>query len=128
MTCALLQIQGVDIYVAKAYGSWQSTVLQYLQSKYDSESNSFPADTLGVPVADAVKAAGTAGDLNDKALMGQCIPFARLKHDEALQGGPEVSLPSAVLATKDATETCSALVDAAARCWTARAPNPLQSI
>lgn len=83
----------MDLYVSAAFSGWQATVLEYLQSKYVADSRSFAPNTLGAAVVDAVKAAGTAGDTSDKVLKGQCIPFARAKHDEALASGPEV--PSA---------------------------------
>ena len=76
--------------MAKAYRGWQETVLNYLQSKFDAANCSFAPGTLGVSVVEAVKAAGTAADVPEKALKGMCIPFAKLKHDEALESGPEV--------------------------------------
>ena len=88
--CCCAQVRHAELYVAKAYRGWQETVLNYLQSKFDATTSSFAPGTLGVNVVEAVKAAGTAADVPEKALKGLCIPFAKLKHDEALESGPEV--------------------------------------
>ena len=88
--CCCAQVRHAELYVAEAYRGWQETVLNYLQSRFNATDSSFAAGTLGVNVVEAVKAAGTAADVPEKALKGLCIPFAKLKHDEALQSGPEV--------------------------------------
>ena len=78
--------------MAKTYGTWQATVLEHLQATFDPAARTFSPEALGQPLIDRVKAAGTAGDVADKALKGLCIPFARLKYDEAVLSGAEVNV------------------------------------
>jgi hypothetical protein len=88
-----LQIKSVELHVAKSYGTWQATVLEHLQASFNPANRTFSPDALGQALVDRVKAAGTAGDVADKALKGLCIPFARLKYDEATLSGAEVGPP-----------------------------------
>ena len=84
----------MELYIAKSYGGWQASVLRYLQSKFDSTTGSFAANTIGEGITNAVKSDGTAADIPEKSLKGLCIPFARTKSDEAVLSGAEVnSLP-----------------------------------
>ena len=86
------------MYVAERYGGWQEVVLQSLTDQFDAGSKDFRGELKDVQnaVVEAVKASGTAGALNDKALKGLVIPFAKLKIDEAKKGGLQVDLaPSA---------------------------------
>ncbi len=82
-----------DVYVAERYGGWQEVALNSLKAQFNAASKGFGAEMKEVQnaVIEAVKASGTAGALNDKALKGLVIPFAKLKADEATKGGLQVN-------------------------------------
>ena len=79
-----------ELYVADKYVGWQEATLNFLASKFDAKTRSFPA-TWVKEVTEAVKASGRAGDMSDKALKQTVIPFAKVKADEAQKGGAQVS-------------------------------------
>ncbi|BDA46666.1 Leucine-tRNA ligase, cytoplasmic [Coccomyxa sp. Obi] len=81
-----------DVYVAERYGGWQEVALNSLKAQFDAATKGFRGEMKDVQnaVTEAVKASGTAGALNDKALKGLVIPFAKLKADEATKGGLQV--------------------------------------
>lgn len=88
------QVVRADVYVAERYGGWQEVALNSLKAQFDAATKGFRGEMKEVQTAvtEAVKASGTAGALNDKALKGLVIPFAKLKADEATKGGLQVTL------------------------------------
>jgi len=84
-----VQVTGCELYVADRYTGWQEATLNFLASQFDAKTRSFPS-TWVKEVTEAVKATGKAGDMNDKALKQTVIPFAKVKADEAQQGGAQV--------------------------------------
>ena len=83
------QVTHCDMYVAEQYGGWQEATLQYLGSRFNPDSRTFPSDTMA-GVVPAVQQAGAGGGQPDKALKGTVIPFAKLKSDEAIAIGGQV--------------------------------------
>lgn len=95
----LVQVLRADVYVAERYGGWQEVALNSLKAQFDAATRGFRSEMRDVQsaVTEAVKASGTAGALNDKALKGLVIPFAKLKADEATKGGLQVNFVCMVL-------------------------------
>ena len=107
------QVVRADVYVAERYGGWQEVVLNSLADQFDEGKKDFKGELKDVQntVVEAVKASGTAGAINDKALKGLVIPFAKLKIDEAKKGGKQVIIC--------AKAHCSASARGACRGWPA---------
>lgn len=62
-----------------------------LQTKYDSSSNTFAADTVAAVLESVKSAAGEGSGLNEKQLKQMAMPFAKYKMEEAQKGGLQVS-------------------------------------
>ena len=81
------------IYVNDRYDGWKEDCLKILQSKFNSENNSFAPDS---EIMEALQKSELGKATNFKQIQKLCMPFLRFKKDETLSLGPhalELQLP-----------------------------------
>ena len=83
--------------MAARYQGWQASVLKHLQSSYNTETGSFSAGALGDAAVEAVEKDGSGEGVPNGKLKAFCIPFARIKAEEAQSSGPEVGFRTSII-------------------------------
>lgn len=74
------------IYVNEHYSGWKEQCLRVLQSKFDSQTRSFPPDQ---EITEALMNCPLGQEMNLKQVQKLCMPFIRFKKDEAREVGPQ---------------------------------------
>jgi len=74
------------IYVNEHYSGWKEQCLRVLQSKFDSQTRSFPPDQ---EITEALMNCPLGQEMNLKQVQKLCMPFIRFKKDDAREVGPQ---------------------------------------
>ena len=80
------------VYAAERYEGWRAACLVGLGKQFDSSTGGFHGSTseLWPGMMSELQSQGLAEGKNEKQLQKECMGFARLKIDEATQGGAQV--------------------------------------
>lgn len=80
------------VYAAQRYEGWRAACLMGLGKQFDSSKGGFHGSTseLWPGMLSELQSQGLAEGKNEKQLQKECMGFARLKIDEATQGGAQV--------------------------------------